>query len=248
MLAPFLLSIEALRNGRKEFSPEERARVELSRFRCFLLGLPEALLGTTPEEIAGLMLTRHATLRKSFDDATCGVLVRGTMAAKLSNDNSFGGRLSRRLEMGFSKAFFVRNFTDGDPAKAAKIGVPLTVADRFFAVVSALLIFPKMFAYDAASKVGFLRDGADQRLIRKIEHLCAPTATQTSPPTAQNTSRRTLESLRSIRMCRRKKGSIGALGRVTSHLMQPPLACPTQSLEQPLPAQSGRHAQTASHD
>jgi ABC-type nitrate/sulfonate/bicarbonate transport system substrate-binding protein len=164
-------SIEALRNGRKEFSPEERARVELSRFRCFLLGLPEALLGTTPEEITGLMLTRHATLRKSFDDATCGVLVRGTMAAKLSNDNSFGGRLSRRLEMGFSKAFFVRNFTDGDPAKAAKIGVPLTAADRFFAVVTALLIFPKMFAYDAASEVGFLRDGADQRLIRKIEHL-----------------------------------------------------------------------------
>lgn len=171
MLAPFLLSIEALRKGRKEFTPEERARVELSRYRCFLLGLPEALLGTTPDEIEGLMLTRHATLRKAFDDATCGALVRGTMAAELSNDNSPGGRLSRRLETGFSKAFFVRNFTDGDPAKAAKMGVPFTVADRFFAATSALLIFPKMFAYRAASRIDFLSDWADRRLIEKIEHL-----------------------------------------------------------------------------
>jgi hypothetical protein len=171
MLAPFMLSIEALGKGRKEFTPEERARVELSRYRCFLLGLPQVLLGTTPEEIEGLMLTRHATLRKKFDDATCGPLVRGTMAAELSNDNSFAGRLSRRLEMGFSKAFFVRHFVDGDPAKAAKIGVPFTIADRFCATAAALLIFPKMFAYHAASKIGFLSDWADRRLIQKIEHL-----------------------------------------------------------------------------
>jgi ER-bound oxygenase mpaB/B'/Rubber oxygenase, catalytic domain len=171
MLAPFLLSIEALGKGRKQFTPEERARVELSRYRCFLLGLPGGLLGTTPEEIAGLMLTRHATLRKEFDDATCGALVRGAMAAELSNDNSLGGRISRRLEMSFSKAFFVRNFTDGDPAKAAKIGVPFTAADRFFAAAAALIIFPKMFAYHAASRISFLSDWADRRLIQKIKHL-----------------------------------------------------------------------------
>jgi hypothetical protein len=171
LLAPYLLSIEALRKGRKEFTPEERARVELSRYRCFLLGLPEPLLKTTPEEIEGLMLTRHATLRKVFDDATCGPLVRGTMAAELSNDNSLGGRLSRRLEMGFSKAFFIRHFLDGDSAKAAKIGVPFTAADRFFAITAALLIFPKLFAYHAAGKTGFLSGWADRRLIGKIEHL-----------------------------------------------------------------------------
>lgn len=155
LLAPFLLSIEALRKGRKEFTAEERARVELSRYRCFLLVLPEVLLRTTPEEIAGLMLTRHATLRKAFDDATCGPLVKGAMAAELSNDNSLGGRLSRRLEMGFSKAFFVRHFTDGDPAKAAKMGVTFTAADRFCAATAVLLVFPKMFAYHAASRIAF---------------------------------------------------------------------------------------------
>jgi hypothetical protein len=171
MLAPFMLSVAALAKGRKEFTPEERARVELSRYRCFLLGLPQALLGTTPEEVAGLMLTRHATLRKEFDDATCGALVRGTMAAELSDDNSLRGRLSRRLEMGFSKAFFVKQYTGGDPVKAAKIGVPFTAADRFFAAGAALLIFPKMFAYHAASRLNFLRNWADQRLIQKIEQL-----------------------------------------------------------------------------
>jgi len=171
MLAPFMLSVAALAKGRKEFTADERARVELSRYRCFLLGLPEALLGTTPEGVAGPMLTRHATLRKSFDDATCGALVRGTMAAELSNDNSLSGRLSRRLEMGFSKAFFIKHYTDGDPAKAAKIGVPFTAADRFFAIAAALLIFPKMFAYHTASRIGFLSNWADRRLVGKIERL-----------------------------------------------------------------------------
>jgi hypothetical protein len=51
------------------------------------------------------------------------------------------------------------------------MGVPFTVADRFFAATSALLIFPKMFAYRAASRIGFLSDWADRRLIEKIEHL-----------------------------------------------------------------------------
>jgi hypothetical protein len=171
MLSAFLLSTEALRKGRTEFTPEERTRVELARYRCFLLGLPEALLGTTPEQIEAMMLTRHATLRKAFDDATCGPLVRGTMAAELSKDNSLLGRISRRLEMGFSKAFFVRNFLDGDPAKAAAIGVPFTSADRLYAIAAALLIFPKMLAYKLASKTGILRDPADQRLVHKIEKL-----------------------------------------------------------------------------
>jgi len=171
LLPAFLLSIEALREGRKEFTSEERARVELARYRCFLLGLPEALLGSTPEQIVGLMLTRQATLRKAFDDATCGALVRGTMAAELSKDQSPRGRIFRRLEMGFSKAFFVRNFADGDPAKAAAIGVPFTAADRIWAGAAALITFPKMFAYTLASKIGFLRNLADRRLIQKIERL-----------------------------------------------------------------------------
>jgi hypothetical protein len=171
LLSAFLISIQALSEGRKEFTAKERARVELARYRCFLLGLPQDLLGTTPEELVGLMLTRHATLRKAFDDTTCGPLVRGTMAAELSKDNSWLGRLWSRLERGFSKAFFVRNFTDGDAAKAAAIGVPFTLIDRIDAAAAALLIFPQIFAYNLASKIGFLRNMADQRLVRKIERL-----------------------------------------------------------------------------
>ena len=171
LLAPFLISIEALRKGRRHFTREERARVELARYRCFLLGLPEILLGSTPEQIVALMLTRHATLRKTFDDATCGALVRGAMAAELWKGNSLGGYILRWLEPGFSKAFFVRHFADGDPAKAAAMGVSFTLADRIRAAAAAALIFPAMLAYDLASKIGFLSDFADKRLVQKIERL-----------------------------------------------------------------------------
>jgi len=171
MLAPFLISIKALRKGRKQFTHRERARVELARYRCFLLGLPQILLGSTPEQIVALMLTRHATLRKTFDDATCGALVRGTMAAELWKGNSLSRRLLRRLERGFSKAFFVRHFSDGDPAKAAAMGVPFTFADRICAATAAALIFPTMLAYDLAGRIGLLSNYADRRLVQKIEQL-----------------------------------------------------------------------------
>jgi hypothetical protein len=173
LLAPFLLAVDALRKGRTQFTRGERARVELARCRCFLLGLPEDLLGSTPEEIEALMLTRQATLRKAFDEKTCGALVRGTMEAELSPDKSLKGRIMRRLEMAFSKTFLIRNFLDRDSARAAAIGVPFTRADRAFALVAALTIFPKMFAYQLASRVSFLRDAADGRLIHKIEHQLA---------------------------------------------------------------------------
>jgi hypothetical protein len=171
LLPAFMISIQALGEGRKQFTAKERARVELARYRCYLLGLPPALLGTTPEQIAGLMLTRHATLRKAFDDATCGALVRGTMAADLSNDKSWSGRFWAWLEQGFSKSFFVKNFADGDASKAAAIGVSFARMDRIATAVAALLIFPQIFAYRIASRISFLRDAADRRLVRKIENL-----------------------------------------------------------------------------
>jgi hypothetical protein len=54
------------------------AQVELSRYRCFLLGLPEDLLADTPQKIVELMTARNETLRDGFDDATCGALIRAT--------------------------------------------------------------------------------------------------------------------------------------------------------------------------
>ena len=48
----FLLAEKVLGEGRTSFTQEERARVELARYRCFLLGLPEELLADTPQGIA----------------------------------------------------------------------------------------------------------------------------------------------------------------------------------------------------
>jgi hypothetical protein len=45
----FLMSATSdARKGRTTFTREERAKVELARYRCFLLGLPEDLLADTP--------------------------------------------------------------------------------------------------------------------------------------------------------------------------------------------------------
>src|SRR5690606_1974397 len=76
LISATMLATAAVRAGRKDFTPAERARVELNRYRCYLLGLPETLLATTPEDIVTLAVARQATLRPGFDDATCGSLLR----------------------------------------------------------------------------------------------------------------------------------------------------------------------------
>jgi hypothetical protein len=107
-----------LKEGREQFTDEERARIEIGRYRCFLLCLPEPLLGDTPRSVARLMLARQATLRSAFDEATCGALVRGTMNTELSFDTSFIGKIDRKLERSFSKAFFIKHFLQGDTRRA----------------------------------------------------------------------------------------------------------------------------------
>ena len=72
-----MLAQKALRHGRTSFTPAERAHVELARYRCFLLGLPEELLPDAPRAIVDILSTRRATLRKGFDE-TCSALVRAT--------------------------------------------------------------------------------------------------------------------------------------------------------------------------
>lgn len=44
----FLLAFKLVKSGRTEFTREERARAELARYRCYLLGLPEDLLADRP--------------------------------------------------------------------------------------------------------------------------------------------------------------------------------------------------------
>lgn len=164
----FLLSAAVLSSGRTEFTPAERARVEMARYRCFLLGLPEELVGDTPQQITDLMLTRHVTLRPGYDDATCGELVRATMQAELSSDKSPIGLLKSAMERGISKLFFVKSFCNGDYERAAEVGVPVTNTDRFMAVLAAATIYLRINFFSFATKNNMLKGWADKVLVKKV--------------------------------------------------------------------------------
>lgn len=169
LIAIFLMSYEIVAKGRTHFTPEERARVELARYRCFLLGLPEDLLADTPQGIVDLMTARGGTLRSGYDDATCGELLRATMAADLRPDGSLHSRIYELFERSFSKLFFVKNFMNGDKAKAASIGVELTGKDIALAALTGLFVYARMKLYRFASYVPGLRAVADRRLVAKLK-------------------------------------------------------------------------------
>ncbi|MEO9600402.1 oxygenase MpaB family protein [Parasphingorhabdus sp.] len=170
-IGSFLLAFKAIREGRDAFTPAEQARIEIARYRCFLLGLPEELLGETPHEITRLMLARQATLRNAFDDETCGALVRGTMNTQLSHDQSLGGKIDRTLERGFSKAYFIRHFLQGDTKRSKEIGVDYTLGDRLLALASVGRIYVPLQFYKLLAKIPYIREAADRRLIGKLNRL-----------------------------------------------------------------------------
>jgi hypothetical protein len=167
LMPAFSLAREALRQGRATFTPAERARVELARYRGFLLGLPEELLPSAPQDIVDVLLTRHATLRQRFDE-TCSALIRATMTADLAPDSSFRGRVYAWLERGFSKLFFVKNSMRGDRHAAAQVGVRLSAIDYLSAGTTAILITTRMSVYAIAARIPGLRDAADRSLVRKL--------------------------------------------------------------------------------
>jgi len=163
-----MMSADILRKGRNDFTAQERARVELSRYRCYLLGLPEALLGTTPKEIVTLMAAGLATLRSGFDDETCGSLLRATLGAYLPADTSLTSRVFDRVEKGFSKAFFVKNYAGGDAAKAASMGVVPDTLDKACYGVAAAVAGSRLLAYKLAMNIPMLAGAVDRRLVAII--------------------------------------------------------------------------------
>jgi len=172
-LAPiFPIALKALKQGRTTFSAAERARVELAQYRCFLLGLPEELVPDTPARVVDILLTRHATLRKEFDD-TCGGLVRATMTADLTLDRSLRGRFYTWLERGFSKAFFVTKYMRGGKRAAAKVGVQVGLSDYVAAAAAGVLITAMMVPYSIASHMPGISDAADRSLVRHLTNLLA---------------------------------------------------------------------------
>lgn len=168
LISVFLLSYKMIEEGRTEFTARERAMVELARYRCFLLGLPEELLADTPQGIVDLMNARSGTLRSGYDDSTCGELLRATMAADLRPDNSRRARVHEVFELAFAKLFFVKSFMGGDKAKAASIGVKLTSGDVALAAIAGLFIYARMRLYALAAYIPGVRGIADRRLIAKL--------------------------------------------------------------------------------
>ena len=164
----FLLSYRLIAEGRTSFTGDERAMVEFARYRCRLLGLPEALLPTTPQGIVDIMNVRAATLRAGFDDRTCGALVRATMAAELWEGDGLAMRLFRHVERSFSRVFFLKNFMNNDREAAAKVGVTVSASDLALAGLAGLWIAGTMTAYRLAARLPGLAEVADKRLIGKI--------------------------------------------------------------------------------
>jgi hypothetical protein len=164
----FLMSYKIVAQGRTAFTPEERARVELARYRCFLLGLPEDLLADTPQGVVDTMNARSATLRAGFDDATCGELVRATLNAYLPPDERPENRLFDKVERRFSKVFFLRNFMNGDVAAARRMGVEIGPRDVMVFGLVAFLVTSQLMAYRLARNVPGVSDLADARLVAKL--------------------------------------------------------------------------------
>lgn len=167
----YLMAFKMLRQGRRRFTAEERAKVELARYRCFLLGLPRDLLADTPEGIVRAMTARDSTLRQGFDDQTCGALIRATLAAYLPPDRSLANRLHDRVERRFAKVFFLRHFMRGDRAAAARMGVEVGLADRLVFAATALVVTTQMAAFDLAGQVPGLRRAAAAILERRVRRL-----------------------------------------------------------------------------
>lgn len=169
LIGDFFLSAAALREGRKTFDADERAQVELSRYRCFLLGLPQDLLGDNPQDIVDFWNARMLTLRRGFDPETCGALLKATMEAELVDTSTPAGAMRERFEKSFAKLYFLQNFCDGKDARAREFGVRITAMDKARAAAVGAHVFGRMRAYTAATKVPVIGSIADRRLTSRLK-------------------------------------------------------------------------------
>lgn len=171
LIGVFLLAFKITAKGRFHYTPAERARVELSRYRCFLLGLPEELVPDNPKDMVDVMVRYDQTLRKGYDDATCGELVRATLAAYLPSDQKLGSRIFDRIERRFSKIFFLLSFLGKDAKKAEAMGVKIGALDWATFISCGLFIGVRKLVYSAACAIPGVNKVADRMLVKKIERL-----------------------------------------------------------------------------
>jgi hypothetical protein len=171
LIPVFLTAFRLIGEGRRSFTPAERAQVELSRYRCFLLGLPEDLLADTPEGVVRMMTARNTTLRNGFDDETCGSLIRATLAAYLPPDRSLPNLVFDQVERRFAKLIFVKHFLGGDYSIAEKIGVPVGNVDLAIGMAAGLGIAAHMKLYELAESIPVVRDLAGALLVYRVQAL-----------------------------------------------------------------------------
>lgn len=165
MVNMYLLARKVQSTGAGRFNARERAVVEFTRYRCFLLGLPDELLPTTPAGVIRVFHARGALLRDDFDDATCGELIRSTIAARLSTGGTVA-RIGESIERSWSKVAFCRAFCDGDRERAATMGVEVTASDRLRVGLTAPFVLGRMTLAVLLSGVPLVRDVVDALTIR----------------------------------------------------------------------------------
>jgi hypothetical protein len=165
----YMLATEVRKRGDKRFSDAERAVVEFCRYRCFLLGLPDELLPSEPDEIIETFHARGAMLRDGFDDATCGELVRSTMAAYVRPGHSPLDRTLESVEKSWSRVGFLRAFCHNDRAAAERMGVRVRPRDVAVVGLTAPFIIGRNTVVTAASKLPMLRGICDSYAIRVLK-------------------------------------------------------------------------------
>lgn len=172
MINVYIHAAAALRRGRGEWTPRERAIHEFVRYRCYLMGLPEDLLPTDPAGIVRVFHARAATLRDDFDDATCGQLVRSTLAAYLRPKDTWHDRIADRVEKAWSKTFFALSFGRGD-GLAASGSVRRDGLDRLLVAATGPYVLGRFALARRATQVKPLRPLADAWTLRVLRRVLA---------------------------------------------------------------------------
>lgn len=193
----YLAAFKAMRKGRKHFTRNERAIVELSRYQCFLLGLPEELLPAEAPDIIDTMLTYSGTLREGYDDETCGELTRATMSVYRPKDEKLISKVHNLVERSVSKVFFTQAFLGkNDKSKAKEMGVEPHLIDYALSSIGSLFIMPRLIAYRTLQDIPVANNIADKILVRRINELLVDyghaeyttDASQYAPTTRESTA------------------------------------------------------------
>lgn len=167
-----LVAGQAIKRKNKQFTEEERGIVEFCRYQCYLLGLPEDLLPSSPIGLIDTITSYFSTLRDGYDDATCGELARATMSAYRPSDKSLKSRIYNSIEKSFSRVYFDKLLPNASGKPMAKImGIEPTPMDYVRFLIGGAYISPQFAFHLIALKVPGLEEFADKQLIRKINQL-----------------------------------------------------------------------------